>query len=325
MLTCLTATVPESTPTVPEVRFHKDRRYEFIFNRVSWDEADRVCHKKGGYLTIIDDMEEAYFLTNSSELHDTWIGASRKRGHPWYWTHTGEMLNTNVTDNAVDLFANRPQRIGYDCFNLFRDKNNKPLFVDRRCAQRFGFICEEVSEPQPIIELNSFRGRYYLFSSHLATWDDAVATCNRNGSYLAIVDDVEEAKFIVNASRYFHDTWVGGHRTHDGQWEWTHTGQEVPGPNDSRAFLRWINNLIRPNLDCVNIYRDSGNRPYFLERSCQEKHAFVCEEELEKLRLSLLKQCGLRWPHVLAVIGLELSCGQISALLVSYSEHVNPQ
>nr|CAD7588753.1 unnamed protein product [Timema genevievae] len=43
-------------------------------------------------------------------------------------------------------------------------------------------------------------------------------------------------------------------------------------------------------------------------------------QALEKLKLSLLEQCGLRWPRGRLVTGLELSRGQISALLSFYSE-----
>nr|CAD7586884.1 unnamed protein product [Timema genevievae] len=48
-------------------------------------------------------------------------------------------------------------------------------------------------------------------------------------------------------------------------------------------------------------------------------------EQLEKLKLSLLEQCGLRWPRGLLLIGLELSRDQLSALRAFYSKRVNPQ
>nr|CAD7588904.1 unnamed protein product [Timema genevievae] len=50
-------------------------------------------------------------------------------------------------------------------------------------------------------------------------------------------------------------------------------------------------------------------------------------EALTKLKLSLLEQCGLRWPrwpHGRLVIGLELSRDHISALLAFYSERNKP-
>nr|CAD7393874.1 unnamed protein product [Timema cristinae] len=49
------------------------------------------------------------------------------------------------------------------------------------------------------------------------------------------------------------------------------------------------------------------------------------KEALEKLKLSLLEQCGIRWPSGLILIGLELSRDQISALFGFDRGHVNPE
>ncbi|XP_068083934.1 C-type mannose receptor 2-like [Anabrus simplex] len=301
--------VPVNQHKEMEIKQYKHRNYILVYERASWDEAVRVCHARGGYLAVPDDLEEARFLVSASaDLHDVWVGGARKQYHPWEWTHTGRLIG------AIIPWASQP-RPAHDCVNLYRDRGSKPLLVARRCAQRFGFICEDTTDDDPVSQVIRFRGRNYFFSNQAETWETAVNICKSRGSYLAIVGDIDEADFIATVSPYFHDVWVGGSSV-NGLWKWEHTGQTIPNKRPTKplgkdGYPPWIGNTTRPGHDCLNVYRGADDTPSFIDRLCDEKHAYVCEEAPDTKNAESLQEFNGRiykfysrrvtWDHALEI------------------------
>ncbi|XP_069688214.1 lymphocyte antigen 75-like [Periplaneta americana] len=267
--------VPETILSSRQVKYFQNRRYELFQDRVSWPEASSLCSLLGGYIAIIDSVEEASFLASASkDLSEPWIGAVRRYDGSWMWSHTEQGLPPN--SSAVPPFVNAESRPLHECASLYRDSFNKPMLVDRRCGHRFGFICEDTNEPESAVEVFEYRGHYYVFNSKMVTWEEASRICNKNGSYLTIIESLEEAQFIVSVSKNIHDVWVDGW-CNKNMWEWRHTGQHIASKAE-RVFPPWIHYPTRPDHNCLNIFRDSNSAPHFVDRKCSEKHVFICEE-----------------------------------------------
>ena len=59
----------------------------------------------------------------------------------------------------------------------------------------------------------------YEFFPTLSTWDDAKATCNRNGGELASIHERSTNYFLTHYTDKIF--WVGGYEEEEGVWKWT--------------------------------------------------------------------------------------------------------
>ena len=77
------ASTPKGPPIPRAVEFN-GHWYAYLFDPISWDEANKRCKKLGGHLVIIDSAEENEFVWkladhNRKGAEHAWLGASDSR------------------------------------------------------------------------------------------------------------------------------------------------------------------------------------------------------------------------------------------------------
>nr|CAD7434197.1 unnamed protein product [Timema monikensis] len=250
--------------------------YSFNSERVTWQEAEVLCHNKGSYLAVVSELQEAAFIMQASQdYHDLWVGGHWNNDH-WYWSHTGEVIRDV---GGFPVWARNFTRSDHDCLNLYRGaKEQAVLFVDRQCNETHGFVCEEaLNGEEGLVEELQFRGNIYHFTNMRMTWNDAYDVCANNDSMLPVVFDRETAIFLAEAGREYHDMWLGGH-VEEGHWAWKPKNRRIPTTSGEHEFPEWVRASPRPDHDCLSLYRDTENKPMFLDRKCDEKQVIVCQK-----------------------------------------------
>ncbi|GAA4269325.1 lectin-like protein [Hyunsoonleella aestuarii] len=84
-------------PTLINTFIYSGHKYQYMKMNVSWDIAEKLAEKEGGYLAVFETLEEMNYVTEASEKKATyWIGLSdsEKEGH-WTWIN-GIALNKNM-------------------------------------------------------------------------------------------------------------------------------------------------------------------------------------------------------------------------------------
>ncbi|XP_060569233.1 perlucin-like [Ruditapes philippinarum] len=121
----------------------------------------------------------------------------------------------------------------------------------------------------------------YVITDRKATWTDAYVFCEAFGGHLAYIESEGEQHFITiflnttaNAGRD-HTTnyyWIGGtDAVTEGEWLWVPAVKPVKytkwNPGDPSSFVQ----------DCIALYWNG----VWDDGTCEEKHYFICEIELE--------------------------------------------
>ena len=95
---------------------HTGKCYQFTSDRQStWDDADKKCKSKGGYLASILDEQTNTFLTSMITAKRAFIGGYRKDEKSWawkdgsFWGYTnwaeGEPNNSGLLETFAELYA----------------------------------------------------------------------------------------------------------------------------------------------------------------------------------------------------------------------------
>ncbi len=142
-------------------------RYDYIVKDCTWEEAQKACIEKGGYLAQINSSEELYIITDEAEKkgYDNMIfflgGRRDLKDHKYYWVDrennlVGEILNDpNAWCNSIWLKGEpsfEDQKIEEHCMMLFYHKDGKRwvwndvpndiLKAVPEYSSRVGYICE---------------------------------------------------------------------------------------------------------------------------------------------------------------------------------------
>ncbi|XP_051857381.1 C-type lectin domain family 5 member A [Antechinus flavipes] len=107
------------------------------------------------------------------------------------------------------------------------------------------------------------KGRCYFFSTNEGNWDDSRDQCMNEGATLAVINNIEEQKFLQDRAGV--EIYFIGLRFQIslGSWQWI----------DGSEFL--INHLKHlPNFDCGTI----GLDPDVDMASCETPHRWICEK-----------------------------------------------
>nr|CAD7205363.1 unnamed protein product [Timema douglasi] len=59
--------------------------------------------------------------------------------------------------------------------------------------------------------------------------------------------------------------WLGGH-VEEAHWAWKPKNRRIPTTSGEHEFPEWIRASPRPDHDCLSLYRDTENKPLFLDR-----------------------------------------------------------
>ncbi|XP_046398932.1 uncharacterized protein LOC124165532 [Ischnura elegans] len=149
------------------------------------------------------------------------------------------------------------------------------------------------SLPGEGILVYEYEGHIYRFHHEdRVTWHEAKAICESEGpgSYLAVIEDMEEAQFLSEAMAgslcnfvSLQSVWVGGHYEKDG-WRWDYTGQVIPPKPDSNGYPPWGLFTGIKGRDCLSVERFLWNRPRFQDLKCDRHRSFVCERGCVRLK-----------------------------------------
>lgn len=140
-----------------------------------------------------------------------------------------------------------------------------------------------------------YEGHTYTFHfQDRVTWEEAKEICSQQdkGSYLAVIEDMQEAQFVTEAMAgslcnfvSLQSVWVGGHYVND-HWMWDFTGEIIPGKPGIDGYPPWgLITGIR-GRNCLAVERFLWNRPKFEELKCDRRRSFLCEKGCNRLKNS---------------------------------------
>ncbi|KAK5898044.1 hypothetical protein CgunFtcFv8_015497 [Champsocephalus gunnari] len=126
-----------------------------------------------------------------------------------------------------------------------------------------------------------YRGKCYLFSKDLHSFDDAKATCESSSASLLIINDVEEQKWLKKQTFGKGYFWMGlTDREEETAWRWL-DGTEP-------AFTRWKpgqpddwGHGHEMGEDCAGLIHEGLWNDFF----CEDLISYICEKEMDTTSL----------------------------------------
>ncbi|XP_061094630.1 macrophage mannose receptor 1-like isoform X1 [Conger conger] len=199
-----------------------------------WSDALSACHKEGGDLASIHNIEEQSFVISQLGYLPTdelWIGLNDQRNQMLFeWSDRSHVTFTKWQPGEPTHATNMQE----DCV-LIRGKEGK--WADSMCEKEHGYVCKKKASIRPAgapeeVSPGCKAGwvRYesycYFIGAETKTFDEAVQTCQGSESYLVDVSSRYENAFLVSLvglrpEKYF---WIGLSNTADRDtFVWTNT------------------------------------------------------------------------------------------------------
>uniref|UniRef100_A0A7N6A7T8 Macrophage mannose receptor 1 n=1 Tax=Anabas testudineus TaxID=64144 RepID=A0A7N6A7T8_ANATE len=199
-----------------------------------WRDALAACHKEGGDLASIQNIEEQSFIISQSGYLSTdvlWIGLNDQRNQMLFeWSDHSHVTFTHWQTGEPSHTTSFQE----DCV-LIRGKDGR--WADHMCEKMYGYICKKTAsikqaegtqeEANPGCKHGSIRfGSYcYNIGAETKTFEEAKQACSAAGANLVDVADRYENAFLVSLvglrpEKYF---WTGLSNT------------------DNRNVFRWTN------------------------------------------------------------------------------------
>lgn len=273
-------------------------------NKKMWSDALAACHKEGGDLASIQNIEEQSFIISQSGYLPTdvlWIGLNDQRNQMLFeWSDRSHVTFTQWETGEPSHATNLQE----DCV-LIRGKNGK--WADHMCEKTYGYICKKKAstkaaegtheEANPGCKLGSFRfgSHCYNIGAETKTFDDAKQACSQAGAYLVDVADRYENAFLVSLvglrpEKYF---WTGLSNTEDKHtFEWT-TGRKVTFthfnvgmPDRKQGCVAMTTGIFAGLWDVV---------------SCSNKEKYICKKLAEDVQTTTIppttpvQSCASGW------------------------------
>uniref|UniRef100_A0A8C9W2K6 Mannose receptor C-type 1 n=1 Tax=Scleropages formosus TaxID=113540 RepID=A0A8C9W2K6_SCLFO len=199
-----------------------------------WQDALSACHKEGGDLASIHNIEEQSFIISQLDYQprdELWIGLNDQRRLMLFeWSDRSPVTFTKWQVDEPSQDSNTQE----DCV-LIQGEEGK--WADHRCEKEFGYICKKKasSKPSGTPEVISpgckagwtrFGSYCYYVGSEAKTFDEAKQTCQSSSSYLVDVTSRYENAFLISLvglrpEKYF---WIGLSNTEEREnFVWTNT------------------------------------------------------------------------------------------------------
>ena len=115
-----------------------DRCYLWGDKKMSWDDAEAFCRRKGGHLASVTSEDINAFVLQEKMLRNLehlWIGGSDKENEDsWSWSD-GSLWS------FTKWFENQPNNAdgNEDCLQVYPDEK----WYDRPCAENESFVCSQ--------------------------------------------------------------------------------------------------------------------------------------------------------------------------------------
>ncbi|CAB1349515.1 unnamed protein product [Coregonus sp. 'balchen'] len=249
-----------------------------------WRDALAACHKDGGDLASIHNIEEQSFIISQSGYTATdelWIGLNDQRNALLFeWTDRSHVTFSHWQAGEPSHGANLQE----DCV-LIRGKDGK--WADNLCEKTYGYICKKKASTKPVAgapeedspgcKLGWIRyGSYcYNIGSETKTFDEAKQTCQKSDSNLVDVADRYENAFLVSLvglrpEKYF---WTGLSNMADGDtFKWITSSEvkfthfNVGMPDRKQGCVAMTTGMFAGLWDVV---------------SCSNKEKYICKKMAE--------------------------------------------
>uniref|UniRef100_A0A673BHE3 Macrophage mannose receptor 1 n=1 Tax=Sphaeramia orbicularis TaxID=375764 RepID=A0A673BHE3_9TELE len=207
--------------------------YYLVRTKLFWKDALEACHKEGGDLASIHNIEEQSFIISQIGYLATdvlWIGLNDQKTQLLFeWSDHSHVTFTHWHADEPSHATNHQE----DCV-LIKGKEGK--WADNMCEKAYGYICKKRGSTRPADgtheEVNPgckrgsvrFGSLCYSIGAETKTFEDAKSACSQDGAHLLDVSDRYENAFLVSLvglrpESYF---WTGLSNTRDRHtFEWT--------------------------------------------------------------------------------------------------------
>ncbi|KAK9527635.1 hypothetical protein VZT92_014181 [Zoarces viviparus] len=258
-------------------------------NKKMWKDALAACHKEGGDLASIHNIEEQSFVISQSGYLPTdvlWIGLNDLKNQLLFeWSDHSHVTFTQWQTDEPSHATNLQE----DCV-VIRGKDAR--WADHMCEKTYGYICKKKAstrpaegareEANPGCKLGSIRfGSYcYNIGSERKTFAEAKRTCSEAGAYVVDVADRYENAFLVSLvglrpEKYF---WTGLSNTVDiNTFKWTtrrkvtFTHFNVGMPDRKQGCVAMTTGVVAGLWDVV---------------SCSDKEKYICKKPAEGVHVT---------------------------------------
>uniref|UniRef100_UPI0037E8EC41 macrophage mannose receptor 1 n=1 Tax=Semicossyphus pulcher TaxID=241346 RepID=UPI0037E8EC41 len=254
-----------------------------------WRDALAACHKEGGDLASIHNIEEQSFVISQLGYLPTdvlWIGFNDQVNQMLFeWSDRSSVTFTQWHTGEPSHATNHQE----DCV-LIRGKDGR--WADHMCEKPYGYICKKKAsvtpaggaheEANPGCKLGSVRFGSYCYNIGLETktFEEAKRTCSETGSYLVDIADRYENAFLVSLvglrpEKYF---WTGLTNTDDrNTFKWT-TRRKV-------SFTHFNMGMPDRNQGCVAMTTGSFAGLWDVV-SCSNKEKYICKKPAEGIHVT---------------------------------------
>ncbi|XP_068604963.1 macrophage mannose receptor 1b [Brachionichthys hirsutus] len=244
---------------------------------LTWAQSESSCKQQGASLLSISGPHEQALVsaTLSTSKHKLWIGLVLDPEHGWQWSDLKPFRYLRWT-------AGHPlPNPGHNC--AFLDTSGEHLWQSLSCTKKLGYICYKDGAPPapPQIEQGFCSNPWIPYNGHCfhlyrtaKTWTDAKRECRKEGGDLVSVRNVEDQSFIISQLGYAStdELWIGlNDISTEGLFDWS--------DHSAVSFTSWTYgkpSVSADSEDCVLIMGENGN---WADRSCDEKHGFICMKQ----------------------------------------------
>ncbi|XP_074013799.1 macrophage mannose receptor 1-like [Numenius arquata] len=247
---------------------------------LTWHEARKSCQQQNAKLLSITDIHEQTYLKELTEGIDSalWIGLNRldlRSGWEWIGNSPFRYLNWAPGSPSPES--------GKLCVVLNPEKKAK--WQNLECDQKLGYVCKK--KDFTLVSSGDFGPAtcpdgWVLYVNHCYKifretkgWEEALTSCQKEGSHLASIQSLEEHSFIVSQLGYKQTDklWIGlnDHKVQM-YFEWS-DGTPV-------TYTKW--HLGEPSTtnnrpeDCVLI---KGQYGYWADYVCEKKAGYICKRK----------------------------------------------
>ncbi|KAM9712648.1 macrophage mannose receptor 1 isoform 1-T1 [Menidia menidia] len=264
--------------------------YHLERSKRMWKDALAACHKEGGDLASIHNLEEQSFIISQFGYKPTdvlWIGLNDQRNQMLFeWSDHSRVTFAYWQSDEPSHTSSHQE----DCV-LIRGKDGK--WADHQCEKEYGYICKKKAsskpsegshqEVNPGCTLGSIRFGSYCFQigTETKTFEGAKQACAEAGANLLDVDNRYENAFLVSLvglrpEKYF---WTGLSNTEDkSTFVWT-SKRKV-------AFTHFNVGMPDRKQGCVAMTTGTFAGLWDVI-SCASKEKYICKKLAEGVQSTL--------------------------------------
>ncbi|XP_034562096.1 macrophage mannose receptor 1 [Notolabrus celidotus] len=258
-------------------------------SKLMWKDALAACHKMGGDLASVHNIEEQSFMISQSGYLPTdelWIGLNDQRNQMLFeWSDRSHVTFAQWQTGEPSHATNHHE----DCV-LIRGKDGR--WADHTCDKAHGYICKMKASitpggglhelAHPGCKLGSIRyGSYcYKAGSETKTFEEAKRACSETGSFLVDIADRYENAVLVSLvgmrpEKYF---WTGLSNMDDiHTFKWT-TRRKV-------LFTHFNIDMPGRHQGCVAMLTGSFGGLWDVV-SCSSKEKYICKKPAEGVQVT---------------------------------------